>query len=136
MISIKKGATRALERQAAEADLAGTVTEASAQKPITSKAPRSRGRRRADAVKNAPRVIEGPSSKASARLSPGVVLTRLYKGRRLRVLVRGPKDFEFEGRHYKSLSALACEISKSHCSGFRFFGLTTAKPKAKKAAAR
>lgn len=47
---------------------------------------------------------------------PGTVLTRLYKGETLqmRVLDAG---FEFEGRVYRSLSAVARAIIGSHCNG-------------------
>ena len=31
--------------------------------------------------------------------------------------------FEYEGRRYRSLSAVAKAITGSHCNGFRFFGL-------------
>ena len=31
--------------------------------------------------------------------------------------------FEYEGRIFASLSALAKDITGSHCSGLRFFGL-------------
>lgn len=53
---------------------------------------------------------------------PGTILTREYKGDQLqvRVLERG---FEFEGEVYRSLSALAKEITGSHVNGFQFFRL-------------
>jgi hypothetical protein len=31
--------------------------------------------------------------------------------------------FEFDGRRFKSLSAVAKEITGSHVNGFRFFGM-------------
>jgi hypothetical protein len=52
----------------------------------------------------------------------GDAIVRRYKGRQIRVVVQ--KDgFEYEGRRYKSLSAVAKAISGWHCNGFRFFGL-------------
>ena len=52
----------------------------------------------------------------------GDTIVRQYKGRQVRVVVQ--KDgFEYDGRRYKSLSAVAKAISGSHCNGFRFFGL-------------
>jgi hypothetical protein len=53
---------------------------------------------------------------------PGSSITKSYKGRLLevRVLANG---FEFEGGHYKTLSAVAKHISGSHCNGYHFFGL-------------
>jgi hypothetical protein len=52
----------------------------------------------------------------------GTAIVRPYKGRRLQVqvLIDG---FEYEGKRYKSLSAVAKQVTGSHCNGFRFFGL-------------
>lgn len=54
---------------------------------------------------------------------PGSLLTRNYKGRQVQVqvLVDG---FDFEGRVYASLTAVAAAVSGSHANGFLFFGLT------------
>jgi hypothetical protein len=54
---------------------------------------------------------------------PGTVLTREYKGRSLRVAVLDG-TFDFEGRTYRSLSAIAREVTGSQWNGFLFFGLT------------
>ncbi len=53
---------------------------------------------------------------------PGQEITREYKGQTLvvRVLSEG---FEFEGDVYKSLSAVAREITGTHCNGYHFFRL-------------
>jgi hypothetical protein len=62
-----------------------------------------------------------PPSPADRRLpSPGTVLTRTYKGARLQVRVL-PAGFEYDGRAYRSLSAVAWAITGSHCNGFLFF---------------
>jgi hypothetical protein len=53
---------------------------------------------------------------------PGTIITRAYKGRTLRVMVRAD-GFEFDGERYKSLSAVAKVITGQHCNGFRFFQL-------------
>ena len=53
---------------------------------------------------------------------PGTTLTREYKGRVLRVTVLDG-GFEFEGRVYRSLSAVAKEVTGSQWNGFLFFGL-------------
>jgi hypothetical protein len=53
---------------------------------------------------------------------PGTVLTREYKGRRVRVLVLD-KGFEYEGDMYRSLSAVAKAVTGSHWNGYLFFGL-------------
>jgi hypothetical protein len=54
---------------------------------------------------------------------PGTILTRLYKGQQVQVLVL-PKGFEYAGHIHRSLSAVAKEITGSHCNGFLFFNLT------------
>ena len=53
---------------------------------------------------------------------PGTVITRRYKGQLVQVKVL-PKGFEFEGELYKSLSAVAKQITGSHWNGYRFFNL-------------
>lgn len=53
---------------------------------------------------------------------PGSVITRDYKGRKLRVTVLHD-GFEFEGEVYKSLSAVAKTVTGSHTSGNLFFRL-------------
>ena len=54
---------------------------------------------------------------------PGTILTRRYKGRTLQVEVL-EHGFAFEGKTYRSLSAVAKTVTGSHCSGHFFFGLT------------
>jgi hypothetical protein len=56
---------------------------------------------------------------------PGVLLHREYKGRDIvvRVLDEG---FEFEDRRYKSLTAIAREVTGGKWNGFVFFGLNKA----------
>jgi len=58
------------------------------------------------------------------RLPPvGSMLARVYRGQsvQVRVLADG---FEYEGRVYSSLSAVAKHITGTHCNGFWFFRLT------------
>ena len=55
---------------------------------------------------------------------PGTILTRPYKGETLQVRVLR-HGLEFEGTLYPSLSAVAKAITGSHCSGYRFFRLTS-----------
>ena len=54
--------------------------------------------------------------------APGAAITRQYKGRTLQVVVLAD-GFEYEGRRFKTLSAVAKAITGSHINGFRFFGL-------------
>ena len=53
---------------------------------------------------------------------PGDVLSRRYKGRdvTVRVLESG---FEFEGRRFRSLTAVAKAVTGAHWNGLLFFGL-------------
>jgi len=53
---------------------------------------------------------------------PGTLLAREFKGRDIVVKVLD-NGFEFEGRRYKSLSAIAKEVTGSKWNGFLFFGL-------------
>jgi len=54
--------------------------------------------------------------------SPGTVIVREYKGRRLEVEVFNDQ-FRFDGQLFKSLSAVAKHITGSHCNGYLFFRL-------------
>ena len=54
---------------------------------------------------------------------PGTIITREYKGRTVQVQV-ADDGFEYEGKRYKSLSAVAKAITGAHWNGFLFFGLT------------
>ena len=47
---------------------------------------------------------------------------RKYKGRAVAVTVL-EKGFEWDGRQYRSLSAVAKEVTGSHWNGLRFFNL-------------
>lgn len=65
-------------------------------------------------------VLEVPF-RADHRLPPpGTVLLRKYKGGVLQVRVR-PDGFEYDGKVFASLSAVAKSITGSHCNGFAFF---------------
>lgn len=57
---------------------------------------------------------------------PGTILTRPYKGTTVQVKVLAD-GFQYEGKTYKSLSAVAAAISGSHANGYLFFGLTREK---------
>jgi hypothetical protein len=55
-------------------------------------------------------------------LTPGTRLLREWQGRTHHVTVVGD-GFEYEGRHWKSLSAITRSITGTRWSGPRFFGL-------------
>jgi hypothetical protein len=131
MIATKKPLTKT----AAEIDLAATINaqpKPEADASIKSKRPRLRGRARADVAKNIAPTIDGPKSKKSPTLAVGTKLVRVYRGKKITVVVRSEREFEHNGTIYTSLSALACKLSGTHCSGYRWFGLTSAKATGKK----
>src|ERR1700686_4955316 len=67
-----------------------------------------------------------PSGRAKVRSDQlpisGTRLIREWRGVQHSVTVRGD-DFEYQGRPYKSLSAIAREITKVRWNGWVFFGL-------------
>jgi hypothetical protein len=66
-----------------------------------------------------------PNQKSKSRESlppPGTILRRPYKGQVLEVKIL-EQGCQFDGRVYRSLSAVAKAITGSHCSGFLFFRL-------------
>jgi len=63
-----------------------------------------------------------PRVRDSRLPSPGTVLTRPYRGRTVVVTVL-ECGFEYEGRRFASLTAVAKAITGSHWNGLEFFGL-------------
>jgi hypothetical protein len=53
---------------------------------------------------------------------PGTLLTRKFNGRQIVVKIL-EDGFEYESRHYKSLSAIAREVTGTRWNGLLFFGL-------------
>jgi len=53
---------------------------------------------------------------------PGAIITRRYKNRTIEVRVL-PKGFEYEGEIYRTLSAVAKQVTGTHWNGFGFFNL-------------
>jgi hypothetical protein len=53
----------------------------------------------------------------------GTRYIREWKGTTYEVIVQSAGCFEFNGRTYKSLSAIASEITGTHWNGKRFFGV-------------
>jgi hypothetical protein len=73
--------------------------------------------------------LTGASERGARGVDPGVVLkagstlVREWRGLTHSVLV-GEKGFEYEGERYRSLTVIAEQITGTHWSGPRFFGLT------------
>ena len=55
--------------------------------------------------------------------TPGARYTRMWKGRRYEVVVRGADRFELDGKIYSSLSAAARSITGTRWNGKVFFGV-------------
>jgi hypothetical protein len=103
-----------------------------------------RARQRALAIANdadlrvvAPQCIASPYSApaTNARFDPripvaGTVLTRKFRDRTVVVKVL-KNGFEYQGRRYGSLSAIASEVTGTRWNGIAFFGLTSVPQKAK-----
>ena len=85
-----------------------------------------------DAMPTDPETAQPSKSKrAKKALDPrlpavGEFLTKTYKGAEYQVQVLDD-GFEFNGRHYRSLSRIAREITNTVWNGFLFFGLTSRK---------
>ncbi|HOX26974.1 MAG TPA: DUF2924 domain-containing protein [Candidatus Krumholzibacteria bacterium] len=53
---------------------------------------------------------------------PGAIITRRYKNQTIEVRVL-PKGFEYEGDIYRTLSAVAKQVTGTHWNGYHFFRL-------------
>ena len=75
----------------------------------------------------AARAGEGASTSPLPRkLTPGTRLVRDWHGKGLTVVVVAD-GFEFDGKHWKSLTAIAKAITGAKWNGPRFFGLSERK---------
>ena len=70
--------------------------------------------------------VKSNTANKGAEFQPGTILTRVYMGRTIEVLVTDT-GFEYEGQLYKSLSAIANKVTGSKWNGRLFFGLTKRK---------
>ena len=53
---------------------------------------------------------------------PGTIIAKVYKGKKLEVKTL-EKGFEYKGKVYRSLSAIAKDVTGNNWNGFLFFGL-------------
>jgi len=60
---------------------------------------------------------------------PGAIISREYKGKTIRVMVL-EKGFEYNGKVYRSLTAVTSAVTGSGWNGFHFFGLQKKRTKA------
>ena len=68
------------------------------------------------------RILEANITQGREVLMPGTVLTRKYKDRMIIVTVL-PNGFEYDGKVYRSLSAVARAVTGTHWNGYHFFNL-------------
>lgn len=74
------------------------------------------------------RKVKNPNgSKAEANRDrrlpiPGSMITKIYKGNPIKVKVL-EKGFEYEDKHYRTLSQVANVVTGNHWNGFLFFNL-------------
>ena len=75
-------------------------------------------------IPNSSRGDNASKSIADPRIpSIGTEITKKFKGQDITVKVFGQNSFEYNGVFYKSLAAIAREITGSNYNGFLFFGL-------------
>lgn len=67
------------------------------------------------------------SHKAKYHLRNGMEIIKTYKGRQYKVLVKSKKEFIYDGKPYKTLSAVALTICCKKVSGYDFFGLNNSR---------
>jgi hypothetical protein len=75
---------------------------------------------------HSPRSRRTPRKQPHAKLDlvPGTKLVRTWRGRKHEVIVKeGGKCFEYNGKIFRGLTAIAEKITGAHWSGPRFFGL-------------
>jgi len=76
---------------------------------------------------NASAQDKGQPARRDLRLpKKGDVLCRFYKGRAITVRVL-ESGFEYEGRRYRSLSAIAKAVTGAHWNGLLFFGMASGR---------
>mgnify|MGYP000010388253 FL=1 len=68
------------------------------------------------------------SKKEVFKLVPGTRLRRDFQGKTHEVTVLSDGNFEYQGRPFSSLTAVAHEITQQKWSGPSFFGLTRSNP--------
>jgi hypothetical protein len=76
---------------------------------------------RPQVVSGGKNVVAIPSLRDKRLPIPGSLIQKKYKGQDYHVKIL-EKGFEYKDKFYKSLSAVAYEITGAHWNGFSFFG--------------
>src|SRR5260370_24418308 len=90
-------------------------------------------RRRLREIANAVRNGDANTRLDSSRIKPGTQMIRQWQNTTHTVTALA-EGFEWNGRTYKSLSAVANAITGTNCNGFAFFGIKRAPSGNKNAA--
>jgi len=115
----KKAAKRTPRRKAA--------AKRAPRKAATNPSTKAKAARKAKPAKaKAPTTAKAAAPrKRDPRLpKPGGILTRTFKGKEVKVEVLDA-GFRYQGKTWRSLSAIAKEVSGTSWNGFLFFGLQT-----------
>jgi hypothetical protein len=81
-------------------------------------------------IQNLPQQATPPHGGSRHHLPPlGTVIARAYRGQIVEVTVLA-RGFQYEGRVYRSLSAVAKAVTGKHWNGYHFFGLWKPSSKA------
>jgi Protein of unknown function (DUF2924) len=122
--ALQRARARAAEL-ANDADLRLFPPQTAAAKPVHLLTASESGNEHAPspAVAPTPVCMKRATRRGPGRLPlPGCKITRVYKGQTLSVKVL-PQGFEWAGRVFGSLSAVAKAITGQHCNGYFFFRL-------------
>lgn len=87
-------------------------------------------RRRLEAIGARHSKIKLRAKAQEHHFAPGTMLLREWGEREHRVTVNAQGQFEYEGRAFKSLTAVARQITGTHWSGPLFFGLNNKRGEA------
>jgi len=97
----------------------------STPKPTAKAAPKGKAAAKATPAPAAPAKAAPPPVERDARLPrPGGILTRTFQGKEIKVQVLDA-GFGYEGKTWRSLSAIAKAVTGTSWNGFLFFGLQT-----------
>jgi len=111
----KKAAKRTPKKRAA-------AKRAAPKKAATKPSTRAKATPKAKAA--APAKAPAPRERDPRLPKPGGILSRTFKGKEIKVEVLDA-GFAYDGKTWRSLSAIAREVSGTSWNGFLFFGLQT-----------
>ena len=114
--------------------MAAKSTKKATTKKAVKRTPKKATPKRAPKAKATPKKKAAPRAKITAAKAPpsrdrdprlpkpGAILTRTFKGKEIKVEVLDA-GFAYDGKTWRSLSAIAKEVSGTSWNGYLFFGL-------------